>query len=53
MKSWEHQRELDDFTHQCGNCYIAGDCYCNDFTECCGFGYEKGDACKDCNEVIE
>ena len=52
MKSWEHQRELDAFTHACGSCYIAGDCYCNDFVLCCGFGIEKGRVCEDCNEVV-
>jgi hypothetical protein len=53
MKSWEHERELDEFTHKCGKCYAAGDCTCDDFGECCGFGYEKGDKCEDCGKVVE
>ena len=53
MKWWEHVRELEEFTHECGKCYLAGDCYCNDFGECCDTCYEVGDICEDCGKEVK
>ena len=52
-KWWEVQREMEAHTHECGKCYAEGDCYCNDFAECCGTCYEVGDICEDCGEEVK